>query len=617
MPDSIDEVLEGGYQLIHNEGNIEEALQLINDFEEKINLTPTEELRLKLFKAGIILFKEEFEKALIIGEQLYQESLVLDKPLLAIESIFTKFIALSLLWRTKEAWKDVENCEMLLQSAEQEPSSEFEIAEALVFFMRGFFYFWENKYDPAIEYQKKSILVFERKLRYVDFLAWSLWIVGSSYISKGELDEALKFVLRSLDSCKGYSYASKGIIAGNNSGLSLIYHQQGKLDIAIEYCEKSLQFFETRNIPLFVLEASMRYDHLVKIALDQKSLEQAQGYLQRFKQYLENNKISERYNRYLLSKARILRSSTRTRERAEAERILLQLIENFDEQVKKGIPGIPGELTEPIIEICEFYLEELNSTNDLAILEELQPLINRLLEEAKRNKSFLLHSQTLLLLGKVSLIQMNMGDARRYLNQSQQIAESHGLQFLARAISNEHDRLLEQLNKWEILEQNKAPISDRMNLALIDDTVGRMQGRLAVIPPEISEESPILLLILSEGGVLTFSYPFMDEWNRDNEIFGSFLSALTSFSDEFFSEGLDRVKFGQQTVLMRSSKQFLICYLFKGQSYKAIQKIDKFTSLIHKDSSVQKTLETYYQRGQILELKDFPFLESLIKGIFT
>jgi hypothetical protein len=144
-----------------------------------------------------------------------------------------------------------------------------------------------------------------------------------------------------------------------------------------------------------------------------------------------------------------------------------------------------------------------------------------------------------------------------------------------------------------------------------------MQGKLAVNPPELSDESPLLLLIISEGGVLTFSYPFVNEWNRDNELFGGFLTAFNSISDEYFSEGIDRVKFGQQTALMRTNEPFLICYLFKGQTYKAIQKLDKFTTLIENDSSIQETLDNYYQTGQILELKDFPFLESLIKGIFV
>ena len=45
--------------------------------------------------------------------------------------------------------------------------------------------------------------------------------------------------------------------------------------------------------------------------------------------------------------------------------------------------------------------------------------------------------------------------------------------------------------------------------------------------------------------------------------------------------------------------------------------IDKFIALIQDDASIQNTLDKYYQTGQILELKEFPFLESLIKGIFT
>ena len=58
-----------------------------------------------------------------------------------------------------------------------------------------------------------------------------------------------------------------------------------------------------------------------------------------------------------------------------------------------------------------------------------------------------------------------------------------------------------------------------------------------------------------EGGVLVFSYPFSNKWDRDNELFGSFMSAFTSFSDEFFSEGLDRVKFGQYTVILEILEQ--------------------------------------------------------------
>ena len=119
-----------------------------------------------------------------------------------------------------------------------------------------------------------------------------------------------------------------------------------------------------------------------------------------------------------------------------------------------------------------------------------------------------------------------------------------------------------------------------------------------------------------EGGVLIFSYPFTDEWKRDSELFGSFLSAFTSFSDEYFSEGLDRAKFGQYTVLMKPLETFSVCYLFKGQSYPAKQKLLQFTENIQNTEPVMKTLKKFYKTSQMLELKDFPFLEAFITDIF-
>ncbi|MHA2039140.1 MAG: tetratricopeptide repeat protein, partial [Promethearchaeota archaeon] len=572
MSDKIEKVLERGFRLLI-EGKFEEALQLIDDFKEKMNLTPTEELRLKIFKRGVKLNQGEFVKSISMGEQLHQESQKLGKPLLSIESLWIKFFALFPLGRSQEFSKDLETCEILLQSAAQEPFPEFEEGEARVSFIKGLFYWWEQKYDLAIEHQKKSLIIFEKILQFANIVPLSLGIIGLAHQAKGELDEALKYFLRSLDLSKGQDLLSKGIIANDLNGIGQIYYQQGKLDLAIENIEKSLPFFETINIPLFLLEVGWRYDTLIKIELDKKSIDQAQKNLRRYLEYLEKNKITEDYPGYLLSKARIMRRSTRTRERAEAERFLIQEIERRDKIISRSTLGVPGASPiMAIIELCEYYLEELRSTNDLGILDDIIPLIDRLLKETKRTKSISLHSHTLLLQGQISLLQMNMGDARRYLTQAQDIAESHGIQLLARAISSEHDKLLEQLNKWETLKNTQAPISERMNLTLLDDTVDRMQGRLAVNPPELSDESPLLLLIISEGGVLTFSYPFVNEWNRDNELFGSFISAFSSISDEYFSEGLDRVKFGHHMALLRSNKSSLICYLFKGQTYKAIQK---------------------------------------------
>jgi hypothetical protein len=212
---------------------------------------------------------------------------------------------------------------------------------------------------------------------------------------------------------------------------------------------------------------------------------------------------------------------------------------------------------------------------------------------------------------------MNMGDARHYLTQAQNIAEDHGLQLLAREISTEHDKLLTQLDKWEEFNKINAPLSERIALASLDDSVELIQRKRVIKAPELTQEEPVLLLILTEGGILLFSYPFSDEIKINDELFGGFLSAITSFSDEVFSEGLDRAKFGHYTVLIKNLIGFSFCYIFKGQTYLAKKKLSNFTENFQKNTSMMQTLKKFNQTSQVMELKDFPFLEGFIRGIFA
>jgi hypothetical protein len=133
---------------------------------------------------------------------------------------------------------------------------------------------------------------------------------------------------------------------------------------------------------------------------------------------------------------------------------------------------------------------------------------------------------------------------------------------------------------------------------------------------ELVDEEPVVILIITAGGVLIFSYSFIDEWERDNEMFGNFLSAFTSFSDEFFSEEFDRAKFGQYTVLMEPMPNFSVCYLFRGHTIPASQKLAKFAEKIQNNPVIWETLEKFHEACQVLELKAVPSLKSLITEIF-
>ncbi|MFX1478203.1 MAG: hypothetical protein ACFFCI_08725 [Promethearchaeota archaeon] len=253
-------------------------------------------------------------------------------------------------------------------------------------------------------------------------------------------------------------------------------------------------------------------------------------------------------------------------------------------------------------------------TNCIYCKRKVRHMFSFLSKDEIAEFSFL--SESMLLQAKLALINLQIEKAKKLLNKAQTYSEDHGLYLLAQKISEEHDTLLDKSNLWEDFKRNKAPFSDRLKLASIDNVLDRLKGNRAIEPPKLVDEQSMLILILNEGGVLLFSHPFTDEWKFDNDLFGGFLTAFNSIHDEIFSEGLDRVKFGNYTVLMQPIKNFSVCYLFKGQTYLAKQKLTKFVEKIQKDAATCQTFKDYSKKGQIADLQDIPNVKNLLIEIF-
>jgi hypothetical protein len=83
-----------------------------------------------------------------------------------------------------------------------------------------------------------------------------------------------------------------------------------------------------------------------------------------------------------------------------------------------------------------------------------------------------------------------------------------------------------------------------------------------------------------------------------------------------FSEGLDRFIFGDYTLLLKSVAPFFICYIFSGDSYYALQRLQYFIENIQK-KGLWVNLNKLFQAHRFIKLKDIPFLESLITEIFV
>jgi hypothetical protein len=210
---------------------------------------------------------------------------------------------------------------------------------------------------------------------------------------------------------------------------------------------------------------------------------------------------------------------------------------------------------------------------------------------------------------------MNMGEARKFFTKAERIADEHGLHLLARTISSEHDLLLEQLEKWETLRKANPPVAERVKFVEIEKTLDHMMGKKMLEPPDLVEENPILLLIMSEGGHTFFNHTFIKDWDYST-LFSSFISAFNTFSSEIFEETIDRIKIGENIIFIKPVEPFVVCYVSNGQSYPAVKKLNNFSKLIKNREEIWAILNKAAKATQELSVSSSPLLGAIVNEIF-
>jgi len=166
------------------------------------------------------------------------------------------------------------------------------------------------------------------------------------------------------------------------------------------------------------------------------------------------------------------------------------------------------------------------------------------------------------------------------------------------------------------MKEKNVSIPERLEKIEINDQILRMLKKEPVEIPETTPESPIVLLIMANSGIPLYTKIFNKEWKFNEELFSGFLSAFNSFSDEIFSQGLDRANFGKYTILMTGMPPFMSCYVFEGQSFLAQQKFSKFNENLHESEQIWNKLTSSIRTGQIIKDNDSGGLGNLVKSIF-
>jgi hypothetical protein len=346
---------------------------------------------------------------------------------------------------------------------------------------------------------------------------------------------------------------------------------------------------------------------LYLLNLENNFYNKSHQYLEHYKELAAQSESKLITQGGLIAKALELKNSDRRRNRAEAEKLLQQVVE--DEIV------YPSLYTYSLISLCDLLLEELSIYNNPEILEELNSLITRLLDFAEEQRSYPSLAEGKLLQAKLALIEMNFESAKKLLTEAQRVAEIRGLNLLAQRISSEHDTLLEKVDEWDKLKKENAPMADRIELASFDGVINRLQGKQAIDPPELVNEEPILLLIMDNSGATYFNHPFIANWDY-SDLFSSFMSAFNTFMDEIFSKSIDRIRVGENTILINPTEPFLTCYVIKGQSYPAMQKLIRFSEAIKENSEIWQALNKSIKTSEMLGIDKPSALKTVIDEIF-
>ncbi|MFX1498918.1 MAG: tetratricopeptide repeat protein [Promethearchaeota archaeon] len=666
-------------ELMYN-GKFKEASNTIIDFEKNKTLSSKNKLSLMILKGRIHIYCEQYNEAVQMGERAYELSQKLEQIpdsidalilqahvvllrkleeasniIIEIEKIINSNIRESSLnFSQQEAdllliksiiyfFKDEHNNALELALKWMELSEEFHnpLDLSRIYWIISNVYFYSEKIDLALEYAIKTLKI-QKELGNAIGTATSLSLIGAIYYGKGDFGEALKFCKQSL-AINSISVHTK---LDSSQILAAIYRERGQLNRALRYYKRTIVLAKkvnctddiiyitlgigatyrmkgdySQSIKHFKLSYSLAKEansfygmhgalfYLILINLDENSHKEAENYLAELEEIAgqtENRIISQAY---LIAKALVLKKSIRIRNRTEAEILLKKIIEDDI--------TIPQLHLLSLVNLCDLYFEELYMTNKIEIImDDINPLIYKILELANSRHSFIWMAETKLLQAKLALIQMNFDEAKSILTQAQQIAELHGLNLLAIKISSEHDELLEHLNVWDNLKSIDAPMSERIELASFKGVIDRLQGKSTFKESKLKPETPILLLIIGEGGLPIFSHSFTEELSFQNGIIGGFLSAFNSFSNEIFSKGLDRAKFGDYILNIQSLGSFSLCYLFKGQTYIAKFRLTQFNKEVQSDPIIWTALNEFFQSGRMAELNTIPQLSVLIQKIF-
>ncbi|MHA1637877.1 MAG: tetratricopeptide repeat protein [Candidatus Thorarchaeota archaeon] len=613
----------------------------VTELLDSDKLSPEERMKAKLI-LGLILYRDGHEKeAIALSSDVLKESTESGNSQIRLESLHLIITALVRLGKYTDAESLCLQFENIVASLSELNADQRSSLNTRIIYQRSRICLYSGNRAKAIAYSQQCVEVWESLGNEIE-LARSLNLLGLCAYGEGEYKVAQERFIRAAGISRRIGF--KLILSHSLNNLAMISSEKGELETALEYFNECLSMDVEQGR---IVGQSNRLHNIATVYADMGNFVKAKEYSLKGLALIED---SENYQSLALSYYTLANYSLELEDMKDNSLYLkrLLLITNLsnDDSVlmlyevgkatKLETHGGTDELNEAkeifrkyidakityanlrikcMLLLCRILLHEVKSSQNPDAMTEIQNILNAIDRLASDQKSFRLQTEVLTIKAKIALIELKPKEAQKMLNVAQAIAQKKGLLKIAKRISHEYDSLMEQMSVWTSMLQRKTSLQERLDLSAIDNSLGvalRQHEGESFSPPEV----PVMLLFIQRDiGLTIYTKKFDFASNVDGAVFGAFITAFDLFlRDTLDSEDMvERVKAGEYTLAMKSVEWLTLCYVFKGHSYFAIEKLHTLSTEIMKNADCFKSL---MEKNRILTKDEETLLDVCIQNVF-
>lgn len=145
---------------------------------------------------------------------------------------------------------------------------------------------------------------------------------------------------------------------------------------------------------------------------------------------------------------------------------------------------------------------------------------------------------------------------------------------------------------WKKLSSMDSTLRERIELSGLDKTIESLISNAFIKEIEVKNEKPVGFLILDKSGSTRYKYAFEVEMPIHDQLIGALISALNLLSAEIFEKegNLERIKHEKYSIVIKTVDTFMFCYIFVGNSFFAVDKLNKTVNKIQENQGLWDVL---------------------------